>query len=340
MPNKPQTKNTKNNSATSRMTRSQSQSQLSEIISSQESPAITTNKRKKADSSPTKSPTAKKPTQTNMSTPTLNEIAELLDKQTKSLKEEFKNEMKAASDELKVSFQDELNKLHKKVESIETNVSSQITNLRTEIDNCVNRLNNTEDDFIRIGRLNELKINGIAHTNNENLTKIFGSIAKVIGYDVTNPLNMPEIVRMQKRNNQVNDFIPLPSIILKFVAAHIRNNFYGKYLAKISKEPILSEHIGMTQGSTIRVGEMLTAQNQMIFTEAIKLKRDKKLLKVNTMDGLVRVKCHQSNRYETVKSKRELEMLVASSASKTTPSPDTIGTISNTPNQNLTAMEQ
>lgn len=157
-----------------------------------------------------------------------------------------------------------------------------------------------------------MKINGIAHAKNENLREIFCSIAELVGFDVSNPLNMPDIVRMQRVNQQHNDFIQLPVIIVKFVATHIRNTFYGLYLAKATKDPILSEQLNLTQGSTVRIGEVLTPQNQLIFTEAIKLKRDKKLLKVNTLDGIVRVKNHQTERYVTIKSKRDLGIYIGS----------------------------
>lgn len=274
-------------------------------------PQSLTPKRKVSDTSPTKSPEAKKITQSKMTTPvTLADIASLLKEQTAAIKDDIKNEIKIIGEELKASFHYEITKLHERVDAIETNASSRLMDLKTDVDKCVNRLNNTDDNLARIGKLNELKINGIAHTNNENLHDIFCSIAKLIGYDITNPLNIPDIARMHKRNNHNNDFLPLPSIIVKFVATHIRNTFYGLYLARATKEPILSEHINLPQGSTIRIGEMLTPQNQMIFTEAIKLKRDKKLSKVNTVDGLVRVKAGQTERFVTIRSQRELDTYV------------------------------
>lgn len=149
-------------------------------------------------------------------------------------------------------------------------------------------------------------------------------------FDLANPLNMPNIIRMQKVNRQNNDFIQMPMLIVKFVAAHIRNAFYGLYLSKATKDPILSEHLGLAQGSTIRIGEILTSQNQLIFTKAIKLKRDKKLLKVNTVDGLIRVKCQQTERFVIIRSKRELEQYVASQSSALSSAPPLLQTVTKT----------
>lgn len=104
--------------------------------------------------------------------------------------------------------------------------------------------------------------------------------------------------------------MPLPSIVLKFVAPHIRNAFYGLYLAKATKDPIQSEQINLPQGCIIRIGELLTTQNQSIFIEAIKLKRDRKVMKVNTLDGLIRVKATQTGKFVTIRSQRELDAYV------------------------------
>lgn len=323
MPNKTNetNKNNNKNRATPRITRSTFASRATnEHKPNDINNPISTNKRKANQTSPTNSPEAKTTTHSKMSNPvTLADIQSRFGKQTATIKEEIKSEIKIMSDELKASFHGEISKLHERVDAIETNVASQLSSVRSDIDSCVNRLNSTNDDLARIGELNKLKINGIAHINNENLKDIFCSIAKLIGYDITNPLNMPEIVRMQKRSNQTHDFIPLSSIIVKFVATHIRNSFYGLYLAKATKEPILTEHFRLPQGGTVRIGKMLTPHNQLIFTEALKLKRDKKLLKVNTSDGLVRVKTMQSERFAPIKSKRELEIYIAS-RSKASPS--------------------
>lgn len=295
-----------------RSTRASSASRLIEQHNVDSNTLTTTRKRRASESSPTKLPEAKKTTHSNMSTITLDDLQKLLQQQTATIKNDIQQEIKVMSDDLKASFHSEITKLNERVDAIESNALSQLTCLKNDIDNCVNRLNGTDDDFVRITKLNELKISGIAHSTNENLHEIFCSIAKVIGYDVLNPSNLPDISRMHKRTQQNNDFIPLPSIIVKFVAPHIRNKFYGLYLARATKEPILTEHLNLSQGGTVRIGEMLTPHNQNIFTEAIKLKRDKKLQKVNTVDGQVRVKFGQTDRFVTIKSKRELETYISS----------------------------
>lgn len=301
MPLKPKTKKT----STSQPHRTRSATRLINQAISEVDTSPTTQKRKAT--SPNQTPEAKKTIQPTMSI-TLADLEAMFEKQTATLNQS----MKTMGDELKLSFLDEIKNLHERVEAIESNVSVQISCLRTDVDTCINRVNSNDDDLIRMSKLNELRINGIAHTSNENMHDIFCSIANHIGYDISSPTSIPDIVRMHKRNNQTNDFIPMPSMIMKFVAAHIRNNFYGLYLAKATREPILSERINLPQGSTIRISEVLTPQNQTIFTEAIKSKRDKKLLKVKTVDGLVRVKSTQSEGFVTIRSHRELDLYIMS----------------------------
>lgn len=333
MPNKNQTKKHQRSSSTSRLTRSSAKNNLTDISSPSES-----TKRKASETSPTHLPEAKKTTQSKMSNPiTLADLQALLEQQTTVIKNEIKTEIKSMSDELKLNFQTELSKLHERVEAVENSVSSQMSNLKADIDKCVNRLNSNDDDLIRIQKLNELKINGIPHTANENLYAIFCSIAKLVGFDTSDPMNKPELVRMQKQSTHNNDFIPLPLIIVKFVANHIRNKFYGLYLAKASKEPILSEQIGLPKGNTVRIGEVLTPHNQAIFTEAIKLKRDKKIVKVKTVDGIVQIKSSQAERFVSVKSKREFESYLASIMIPPPPTPAQYSTIAPTSSDSSTS---
>lgn len=125
-------------------------------------------------------------------------------------------------------------------------------------------MNAGEDDVRRNAKSNELKIKGIPHVNGENLKDIFAAIAKFIGYDLTNTNNQPELHRMQTRNASLNEFIPLPTIIVKFVAKHFRDNFYSLHLAKVSTHPLMTENINLAQGGRVIISENLTSVNQQL----------------------------------------------------------------------------
>lgn len=269
-----------------------------------------THKRKVTSTSPTTiTPNAKKTTATM--TASIDDIERLMerhiDKQTKSIKDEIK----ALGDELKSSFENQIVRINERIEGLQDQFQTQLADVRSDVNKCIEQLDLGEENNKRIALLNELKLNGIAHNNGENLNKIFLDVAQLVGFDTANPLHIPHLSRAFIKNRQNNESSMSPLIIMKFVAKHIRNSFYGLYLAKVSKQPILTEHINLPQGKRILIGEHLTPHNQAIFKEAIKLKRDKKLIRVNTFDGVVFVKANLSDKLTCIKTHRELDLFVA-----------------------------
>lgn len=102
---------------------------------------------------------------------------------------------------------------------------------------------------------------------------------------------------------------PTPIIIVKFVANHIRDNFYSLYLNKIAaNKPIMTENLNLPKGTRIIIGENLTLNNSKIFIEASKLKWDGKLCQVFTHEGLVHVKAIKTARATSIRSQRQLEL--------------------------------
>lgn len=57
-------------------------------------------------------------------------------------------------------------------------VQKQINELKSNIEQ------QTTDKLQRMAKLNELKITGIAHTNEENLNEIFKAIAQLMDFDL------------------------------------------------------------------------------------------------------------------------------------------------------------
>lgn len=173
-----------------------------------------------------------------------NEIKIQLDSHTASVQ----NEIKSLGEQLKSDLTGQINDVNKKIDTLQANVNGQLVTLQTIVDNCINRINISEDDVRRTAKLNELKIKGIPYATDENLSTLFKSISELVGYDLTGPNCIPELNRMQTKNKAVNELIPLPTIIVKFVAKHIRDNFYSLYLSKVSKKPLKTEDINLAQG--------------------------------------------------------------------------------------------
>lgn len=288
----------------------------------------TSNKRK-ANSSPTKlSPESKKSTTTKMSI-TADDIQKMLNNQTETLQSNIqrtiKHEMKILGDEIKANLDAQIAQINARIDSMQNDTTAQLNAVRADVFGCTESLKLNEEDTKRISKLNELRLKGIAHTNGENLKDVFLSIAQVIGFDTSNPLHIPEVSRSFIKNRQNNELVQLPNIVMKFVAKHIRNQFYGLYLARLSQQPLLSEHINLPQGGRIIIAENLTPHNQSIFNAAMNLKREKKLVKVNTVDGLVFIKINTTDKMTCIKLLRELDLHMAKSSTSELQSANSIG---------------
>lgn len=278
------------------------------------------NKRDRSDLSPettTKEPPNKTQIMSNPSeTFTLADIKKLLGEQTTSIQQSIENEIKRMGDDIKAEFQVKITALNEKIEANHSNVQTQINAMKMDIENIKGQPNGGDDDLQRISKLNELKITGIAHANNENLNAIFGEIAKLVNFNLNGPNNAPAVNRIHKWDHERKTKIPTPIVIVKFVANHIRDDFYRCYMDKIAaKQIILPENIKLPAGKQIIIGENLTVNNSKIFIEASKLKRDKKLCQVFTQEGIVHVRAIKSEKATAIRSKIQLEQFIASRAS-------------------------
>lgn len=278
-------------------------------------PTPTTKRGRQLSSSPESTPPPKIPTITSMTTEnqplTLEAIRALLTEQTSLITTSLRSEMKTLGDEIKSEFQMKISQINEKIDANQENVQQQINSLKSNVAQCMEQATGTDDDMQRLLKLNELKINGIAYNNNENLCQIFTEIANLVQFNLNNVNNMPMLTRIFKYDTKTKSSSPTPIIIVKFVAKHIRNDFYRLYLNKIAaKQPIMTENIGLPKGSRIIVGENLTTKNFEIFVEAGKKKKEGKLCQVFTQDGLVHVKAVKNAKAKSVRSVRELELFI------------------------------
>lgn len=262
---------------------------------------------------PTKIPTKPKTMPNTNQVLTIDAIRSLLAEQTNSLRTSIRDEMKALGDEIKSEFQAKITQINEKIVANQECVQQQINELKSNVTQCMEQKAGTDDDMQRIIKLNELKINGIAYRNDENLCKVFNEISKLVQFNLTNVNNLPTLTRIFKRNQNTNTNTPTSIVIVKFVASHIRNDFYRLYLNKIAaKQPIMSEHIGLPSGTRIIVGENLTAKNFEVFIEAGKQKKQGNLCQVFTQDGLVQVKAAKNTKATSIQSLIQLEMFISS----------------------------
>lgn len=222
-------------------------------------------------------------------------------------------------DQLKSDLNGQIDDVNKKIDTLQSNVKNHLTTIQKNVDGCMDRVNLSEDDIRRNMKSNELKIKGIPYAPDENLQTLFERISQFIGYDVNGPNQMPQLNRIRKKSDAVNVTIPLPFVIVKFVAKHIRDKFYSLYLSKVSKNKLKTEDIQLAQGGHVIISENLTSINQQLFKQAMKLKIDTKLVKVYTRDGLVQVKKTIDSKPKTIRSSRETTTSEAATTPATVP---------------------
>lgn len=99
----------------------------------------------------------------------------------------------------------------------------------------------------------------------------------------------------------------------------------------VTKKPLMTENINMPQGNRIIIGEMLTANNQKLFISAMKLKREKKLSTVYTKNGLVLIKKAADSKPTTIRSSRDLDVIIENNQSEP---PSAASNITNIPHKN------
>lgn len=167
---------------------------------------------------------------------TIDDVKSLLAQQTKELQASISSavqtEVQALGNELKSSFSSEIARIDQRINDVQQQYVNEIASLRSSVDKCSNQSDNSDDDYVRMTKMNSLKLSGLAHSTNENLHETFTKIAQLISFDVNCPTNVPELLRLTKRT-RTNDLIPIPTIIMKFVAKHIRDKFYGLYLSRL-----------------------------------------------------------------------------------------------------------
>lgn len=219
--------------------------------------------------------------------------------------------MKALGDEIESEFQAKIIQLNDKIDANQADVQQQINDLKSNINQCANQSTDTDDDMQRIAKWNKLKISGITYKHDEDLTEIFTAIANLVQFDLTNVNNLPTLMRIFKQNQTTNTSLPTSIVIVKFVAKHIRNDFYRMYLNKVAaKQPIMSENIGLPSGKRLIIGKNLTPKNFEIFVEAGKHKKMGKLCQVFTQEGLVHVEADKNTKAKSIRSLIELELFI------------------------------
>lgn len=279
------------------------------------------NKRNRTPVSPTQtSPELVQPSKMPANISTDNELLQTLSNLFNTQRNEIRNdlqnnvssiqqEIKTMVDEFKIEFRAELNTVKENVCALSASVDQRFDQINDQLEVIRIDEEHKNEEYKRILRANELKIVGVIYYANENPLGIFNLIASIIGYN-TSTSPQPTVIRVFKR--QGTEHTPQKILIIKFVAAHLRDEFYSSYLHFLSnKQMITGDLIKLgSRSDKITIGENLTPLNHKIFKECMSLKRNGFVAQVFTWNGITKVKIDKSSRAVVIKSQRELDIFI------------------------------
>ncbi|EDS26934.1 conserved hypothetical protein [Culex quinquefasciatus] len=135
----------------------------------------------------------------------------------------------------------------------------------------------------RVEKANELIISGVPYQQNENLVAMFGFIVTRLGCDESK-IPLASLARLAKSPIAVGS---TPPIICEFALRADRNAFYASYL---NHRDLNLSHIGFQNTNRIYVNENLTKEDREIRAAALRLKKEGKVQKVYSRNGIVYAK--------------------------------------------------
>lgn len=182
---------------------------------------------------------------------------------------------------------DDVSSLHSTVADYHEKINTELIDVKKQLLVCSERIDNTDDDFQRMQRNQDLRLSGFAAKENENLHGIFTSIAAAIGYTIGPNTVMPSIERISMFDKTAQKYKPSQTILLHFAILRQKQQFYSLYLSKMPLDPT---NFGLEKKNRIVIGEHLTAKNALVFKHALAMKKDNKIAQAFTENGIVKIK--------------------------------------------------
>lgn len=210
----------------------------------------------------------------------------------KSENEILRNEIRNAVSEIQAKFENCVKEMNLKVNKL----TDENALLKSRIDDL-------EDLVIRHNKSSQLLVRGVPYISDEDVNGIYSNIAKAIGFNEVVPIHVRRLRNMKSNINTINKrtlrsgasnaYSPEPPsvILISFSTIWDKSTFFSKYLqfAKLSQS-----HIGFNNDARIYMSENLSPKNFNIIRKCGELKREGKISKYFSRDGLVYI-CYKEN---------------------------------------------
>lgn len=185
------------------------------------------------------------------------------------------------------SFEEKLNK-------IVDVINGQINHLTEENIALKDRISDLEEKVVRQDKCSNLLLKGVPCVTDEDVYSIYNNVSSAIGFNESIPVFVkrfkPKPNTLPNKRSMRSD-ITSAVILIRFPSALYKTKFMSKYLqyGKLSQMDV-----GFKNNTRLFIGEDLTACNYGIVRKCSSLKREGKLSKYFTRDGLVFV-CFAEN---------------------------------------------
>lgn len=217
------------------------------------------------------------------------------------VKSEFDEKLQAVSASIEKRFQAVDNNFNQLESRCDELMGSSNGNTNNSTDTRLDRLE-------RQSLMNELIVSGVPIEKRRSADSIVAGICDVLQCDLReNDFAAIFRVPSRKGNGQAGDDsrrTTSPPIILRFNYAWAKHNFLDSYY---KKKDLSLKDIGFKTARRIYVNESLTALNRQIFTMALQLKKNGRIFRCFTRQGLVYVQEEASSNSFRVTSKLDLD---------------------------------
>jgi hypothetical protein len=216
---------------------------------------------------------------------------------------EIENKMDTKLDRLADKFDEKLDKLRRELKAdIKDELLPKISKNEKDIKNNTMEIRETkelvqevEHSLELMWKSSDLIVRGVPVLANENVVSLYQTIAVLIGYDAaTTPR-----ARIQRLGQNQPKSKYEPPILISFICRFDKADFYRKYFANVKKLTLTA--LGFHSSARFYLSENLTKRNQKIFSEALKLKKAKKLYSVSTSSGTIWVRQKSSESATSIK---------------------------------------
>ena len=209
--------------------------------------------------------------------PTLSEVYNLL----LAIKKEV-DEIKGSNKKLEEDLGSSLDSVHVKLDencNLIKNQTEELNKCKNTIEDLKNenlllrkqfdKLKLQVDDVDQYSRRNTVEIQGIPVLPNEDVNSIVRKVGSALDINVSNDM-IDVSHRLKKSPSQ-----PEPGIVVRFVRRSDKDKFIAR---RKVKRNLSCKDLGLSVGGAIYVNHSLTLHRRIVFSEARKVKREKKLL--------------------------------------------------------------